>query len=69
MNNDIIDIARKIEEIGKSSDYSRQKGPWKFLNDILTATIIVDTIEEVWGAYQWFSKQDQFRILTLTDNL
>lgn len=39
------------------------------MKDMIRATVVVDSIEEIWGAYDWLKKADYFRILTIKDKL
>ena len=36
---------------------------------MIRACIVVDTIEEIWGAYDFLKKADYFRILNIKDKL
>ena len=55
MEDNLITVAQKIESIMNSAERPK-KDAWKYVNDMIEATIVVDTIEELWGAYQWFAK-------------
>ena len=39
------------------------------MKDMIRATVVVDSVEELWGAYEWIRKADYFRILTIKDKL
>ena len=39
------------------------------MKDMIRASIIVETIEEIWGAYDFLKKADYFRILSIKDKL
>lgn len=67
MEEDMVKIADKIEKFIKESKKKREG--WKYMQSMLQATITVDTVEELWGAYQWFAKQDQFKVLKVKDGL
>jgi len=50
MEDNLIKVAEKIEQITNSAA-GRKKDAWKYVTDMIDATIVVDTIEELWGAY------------------
>jgi len=50
MEDNLIKVAGKIERIMTTSQRPT-KGAWKYFTDMIDATIVVDTFEELWGAY------------------
>lgn len=36
---------------------------------MIQATLHVNSIEEIWGAYEWFANSDYFRVLAINDSL
>ena len=53
----------------KDKFHRGQTDGWIDVKDMIRACIIVESIEEIWGAYDFFKKADYFRILTIKDNL
>jgi hypothetical protein len=39
------------------------------MKDMIRACLVVESVEELWGAYEWINKADYFRILQIKDKL
>ena len=64
----------KLLQSGASVDravkkrFKRNPG-WFHIRDMIQATLHVNSIEEIWGAYEWFANSDYFRVLAINDSL
>ena len=61
------DLARKNRGGGSldRAEKKRQKRTpgWFHIRDMIKATLHVNSIKEIWGAYEWFANSDFFRVL------
>jgi hypothetical protein len=73
MKDNLLRIAEKIKEYSeKQMKDKNHYGPadgWVNMKDMIRACIIVETINEIWGAYDFIKKADYFRILSIKDKL
>ena len=42
---------------------------WQYLDDMVRAEVIVDTLPELWDAYRWFKESGIFEVIHIQDNL
>ena len=69
MKENLLRIAEKVKEY---TEKNRSKYGWRYLTDMIRATIRVDTLDELWEAYEWFKQAeecDEFQVLTMNYQL
>ena len=60
MHNFVLDDKDKKE---------KQEPGWKYMKDMVRATIVVGSLPELWDAYSWFKDTGIFEILSIKEKL
>ena len=67
MKENLLRITEKIQEYAEENKQkkgvSKELPGWMCMKDMIRACLVVESVEELWGAFEWINKADYFRIL------
>ena len=53
----------------KAKKEVNERNGWQFMSDMVRATIVVNSVAELWDAYSWFKQTGTFEIIEIKENL
>ena len=50
-------------------DYEEEETGWQYMSDMIRATVVVNSVPELWDAYIWIKKSGLFKVISIKDKL